>query len=99
MALPLVSVVGRVLPSLSKGGRYLKGPGGTNLLKVADTLLRPNEPDKGPPVPETWDLTWPGFLKRSVDRLIEEPPWKTIPQRGLREELRREFEVVTGQKL
>lgn len=93
------AIMGKALPYLSKGGRYLKGPGGVNLLKAADVLLRPNDPQEGPPVPETWDLTWPGFFRRAVDRLITEPPWKTIPQRGLKEELRREFQVVTGQKL
>ena len=27
------------------------------------------------------------------------PPWVTIPKHGLREELKREFEVVTGRKI
>ena len=66
---------------------------------VARILLKPTNPKDGPPVPASFDISWPGFLKRAVDRLIEEPPWETIPKRGLKEELRREFEVVPGQKL
>ena len=66
---------------------------------IARILLKPSGPKEGPPLPDSWDISWPGFLKRAVDRLIEEPPWKTIPKRGLKEELKREFEVVTGQKL
>ena len=66
---------------------------------IARILLKPAPPQKGPPLPDSMDISWPGFLKRGVDRLIEEPPWVTIPKRGLKEELRREFEVVTGQKL
>jgi len=66
---------------------------------IARILLKPASPKEGPPLPDSWDISWPGFLKRGVDRLIEEPPWVTIPKRGLKEELRREFEVVTGQKL
>jgi hypothetical protein len=70
-----------------------------DITNIARILLKPASPKEGPPLPDSWDISWPGFLKRGVDRLIEEPPWKTIPQRGLKEELRREFEVVTGQKL
>jgi hypothetical protein len=66
---------------------------------IARILLKPASPKDGPPVPASMDISWPGFIKRGVDRIIEEPPWVTIPQRGLKEELRREFEVVTGQKL
>jgi len=69
------------------------------ILTVAKILLYPADLKEGPPLPGSMDISWPGFLKRAVDRLIEEPPWKTIPERGLKEELRREFEVVTGQKL
>jgi hypothetical protein len=67
--------------------------------RAAGILFKPARPKDGPPLPESMDISWPGFLKRAVDRLIEEPPWKTIPKRGLKEELRREFEVVTGRKL
>ena len=70
-----------------------------NIVRVAEILLKPAAPKEGPPLPASFDISWPGFLKRAVDRLIEEPPWVTIPKRGLKEELRREFEVVTGQKL
>jgi len=67
--------------------------------RVIEILLQPSDPKSGPPVPASWDISWPGFMKRGIDRLIEEPPWVTIPKYGLREELKREFEVVTGQKL
>lgn len=69
------------------------------LLKVASILLKPQSPKEGPPVPGSWDMTWPGFLKRAVSRAITDPPWKTIPKFGLLAEIRREFEVVTGHKL
>jgi hypothetical protein len=72
---------------------------GDKISNIARILLKPASPKEGPPLPDSWDISWPGFLKRGVDRLIEEPPWKTIPQRGLKEELKREFEIVTGQKL
>lgn len=67
--------------------------------KVVSILLKPASPEEGPPLPGSWDISWPGFMKRGVERLIEEPPWVTIPKYGLKEELKREFEVVTGQKL
>ena len=70
-----------------------------NIARVTEILLKPAVPSDGPPLPASFDISWPGFLKRAVDRLIAEPPWVTIPKRGLKEELRREFEVVTGQKL
>ncbi len=69
------------------------------IANIARILVKPASPKEGPPLPASMDISWPGFLKRGIDRIIEEPPWKTIPNRGLREELRREFEVVTGQKL
>jgi hypothetical protein len=72
---------------------------GNEISTIARILLKPASPKEGPPLPDSWDISWPGFLKRGVDRLFEEPPWKTIPQRGLKEELKREFEIVTGQKL
>jgi len=67
--------------------------------KVATILLKPASPSKGPPAPDSWDISWPGFMMRAINRLKEEPPWVTIPKYGLREGLKREFEVVTGQKL
>ncbi len=68
-------------------------------LRIVEILLKPTDPKEGPPVPSSWDISWPGFMKRGIDRLIEEPPWVTIPKYGLKEELKREFEVVTGQKI
>jgi len=68
------------------------------LSKIAEILL-PTAPKEGPPLPSGLRLTWPGFIKRSIDRLMKEPPWVTIPKCGLREELKREFEVVTGRMI
>lgn len=68
-------------------------------LRIAEILLKPNDPGTGPPLPQSFDVSWPGFLKRAVERLIKEPPWVTIPKYGLKEELKREFEVVTGRKI
>ena len=67
--------------------------------KVIVTLLKPNLPSEGPPVPQSWDMSWPGIINRGLKRLKEEPPWKTIPKHGLREELKKEFEVLTGRKI
>ena len=69
------------------------------ILNIARILLKPASIKEGPPLPDSMDISWPGFLKRGVDRLIKEPPWVTIPRFGLKEELKREFEVITGQKL
>ena len=74
------------------------GKAATALL-VAQTLLRPTSPQEGPPLPGSWDVSWPGFINRAITRLREEPPWETIPKYGLRGELKKEFEVVTGQNL
>lgn len=67
--------------------------------RIAEILLKPSDPKEGPPFPDSWDISWPGFFARGIRRLIEEPPWVTIPKYGLKEELKREFEVVTGQKI
>lgn len=75
---------------------------GTTLGKlkpVLEILFKPTPPSNGPPLPESFDLWWPGFMKRGIDRLIKEPPWVTIPRFGLKEELKKEFEVVTGRKI
>lgn len=72
---------------------------GIPALRALEILLKPTPPGEGPPVPESWDLSWPGFFTRGIKRLMDEPPWETIPKYGLREELRREFEVITGQRL
>lgn len=66
------------------------------ILNVAKILLYPADPREGPPLPDSMDISWPGFLKRGVRRAITDPPWKGIPKYGLIEELRREFEIVTG---
>ena len=68
-------------------------------LKITKILAEPTKPGEGPPVPASWDASWPGFLKRGIERLRTEPPWVTIPKYGIIEELKREFEVVTGQKI
>jgi len=68
-------------------------------LRIAEILLKPNDPSAGPPLPQSFDASWPGFLKRGIERLRTEPPWVTIPKYGIVEELKREFEVVTGQKI
>ena len=70
-----------------------------DIAKVTEILLKPTSPSKGPPAPDSWDISWPGLITRAINRVMEEPPWVTIPKYGLREELKREFEVVTGQKL
>lgn len=67
--------------------------------KVAEILTKPSDPRKGPPVPDSFDISWPGFFQRGIRRLIEEPPWVTIPKYGLVEEIKKEFEVVTGRKI
>ena len=69
------------------------------MTNLSEILFKPAPPSKGPPVPDSFDISWPGFLKRAVDRLLTEPPWVTIPKHGLRAELKREFEVVTGRSL
>lgn len=75
-----------------------------NISKIAEILFKPAKPSEGPPLPASWDLYWPGFMKRGIKRIIEEPPWVTLTKEGnfienLKAELRREFEVVTGRKL
>lgn len=70
--------------------------------RIAEILLKPAHPSKGPPLPDSFDLSWPGFFTRGIGRIISEGPtgpWKTIKEKGLLEELRREFEVVTGRKI
>lgn len=69
---------------------------------VLEILLKPTHPSKGPPLPDAWDVSWPGFFTRSIKRLMTEgpsAPWKTIREKGLIEELKREIELVTGRKL
>jgi len=66
---------------------------------VVHALTKPANPSEGPPLPSSWSVYWPGFFKRGITRIIESPPWKTIPEKGLRAELKEEFEVVTGFKI
>jgi hypothetical protein len=68
-------------------------------LRIAEILLKPTDPKKGPPLPDGLDISWPGFFSRGLKRLITEPPWVTIPKYGWKEELRKEFEILTGKKL
>lgn len=75
---------------------------GVTALRVAEILLKPAPPSKGPPLPDSFDLSWPGFFQRGIKRIIEQGPlgpWKTIKEKGLIEELRQEFEVITGRKI
>lgn len=70
--------------------------------RIAVILFKPTSPAKGPPLPDSWDVSWPGFFTRGIQRLLTEGPsgpWKTIKEKGIKEELKREFEVVTGRKL
>ena len=67
--------------------------------RIAEILLKPSDPHTGPPLPQSLDISWPGFFRRGIKRLIEEPPWVTIPRYGLIAEIKKEFEVVTGQKI
>lgn len=71
----------------------------TTTLRITEILLKPSSPGAGPPLPQSFDLSWPGFFTRGIKRLIEEPPWVTIPRHGLIAEIKKEFEVVTGQKI
>lgn len=71
-------------------------------LRIAEILLKPAPPSKGPPFPDSIDLSWPGFFQRGIKRIIEQGPlgpWKTIKEKGLKEELRQEFEIITGRKI
>jgi hypothetical protein len=64
-------------------------------------LLKPMKPEKGPPLPESLGLNWPGFIDRSINRIMTEGllgPYKTIKEKGLKEEFKRELELVTGGK-
>ncbi len=78
----------------------MAGTSPTDILKNVQTLLKPQiDPKAGPLLPASWNVGWPGFFQRGIRRIIDEPPWKTLPQRGLKEELKREIYVVTGRKV
>ena len=61
--------------------------------------ITPRKPGSGPPLPEGLNITWPGFFRRAIERARTDPPWKTIPQKGIIEELKREIEVITGVRI
>jgi hypothetical protein len=75
---------------------------GVSALRIAEVLLKPTPPSDGPPLPQSWDVSWPGFFTRGIQRIISQGPlgpWKTIKEKGLKEELRQEFEIITGRKI
>jgi len=63
--------------------------------------LTPYSPSEGPPLPKSFGLEWPGFIGRSIQRIITEgplAPYKRIKDQGLKSEFKREIELVTGRK-
>lgn len=36
---------------------------------VIKTLFKPASPEKGPPLPESFGVSWPGFLKKGIENL------------------------------
>jgi hypothetical protein len=73
--------------------------------QIADFLseivvrLKPQDPTKGPPLPTSLDISWPGFFARGIQRITTEgvkAPYKTAKEKGLLEELKREIQIVTG---
>jgi hypothetical protein len=61
--------------------------------------LKPTDPKKGPPLPGGFDISWPGFFQRGIQRIFTEGPagpYKTVKKHGIAEELKREIHVVTG---
>jgi len=64
--------------------------------------LQPQDPSKGPPLPNSLDISWPGFFARGIQRMSTEGvkgPYKTVQEKGFLEEIKREIQVVTGLKL
>jgi hypothetical protein len=33
------------------------------------TILKPSNPKEGPPLPESWEVSWPSFVKRGIERI------------------------------
>lgn len=69
--------------------------------RVLSDLLTPMTPQEGPPLPKSLGIGWPGFISRSIDRIVTEGllgPYKTIRDKGFGAELKRELELVTGGK-
>jgi hypothetical protein len=68
--------------------------------QVISDLLAPMTPQEGPPLPKSLGIGWPGFISRSIDRIVTEgllAPYKTIRDKGVAAELKREL-LVTGGK-
>lgn len=73
-----------------------------NGIKALQVLLKPQSPASGPPLPASMNVFWPGYFSRGIDRLQTEGvkgPYKTIQDKGLMAEIKREIQVVTGVKL
>ena len=69
--------------------------------KFLSDLLMPMTPQEGPPLPKSLGIGWPGFIGRSIDRIATEGPlgpYKTIRDKGIAAELKRELELITGGK-
>ncbi len=77
-------------------------PKTSEILNVAQIILKPTAPAKGPPLPDSWDVSWPGFFTRGIKRLTTQGisgPGKTIKEKGLIEEIKQEFAILTGKRL
>jgi hypothetical protein len=64
--------------------------------------ISPRPATKGPPLPNGLSINWPSYFSRGIDRLQTEGvkgPYKTIQDKGLLAEIKREIQVVTGAKL
>jgi hypothetical protein len=74
----------------------------SNLITEVIARLQPQDPSKGPPLPNSLDISWPGFFARGIQRISTEGvkgPYKTAKEKGLFEEIKREIQVITGLKL
>jgi hypothetical protein len=63
--------------------------------------ITPMPPSIGPPLPSGLDISWTGYFSRGIDRLKTEGvkgPYKTIKEKGLMAEIKRELGIVTGVK-
>ena len=64
--------------------------------------ISPTPISKGPPLPSGLNISWPAFFMRSGERLATEGlkgPYKTIKEKGLMAEIKREIGVITGAQL
>jgi hypothetical protein len=76
-------------------------PKRSSLSNFLGDLLAPTKPKEGPPLPESLGIQWPGFFGRGIQRIITEGPlsaFKTIKNKGFKEEFKRELELLTGKK-